>query len=91
VWGLAVLEDGAVVAAGSRPALPGDPAGAESALWLATPDGLDAWRSLDLTPDSLGTGPGDQQVRALVGGAAGLAAVGIDGDAAAGWSLSVTR
>jgi len=91
VWGLAVLEDGAVVAAGSRPALPGDPAGAESALWLATPDGLDAWRPLDLTPDSLGTGPGDQQVRALVGGAAGLAAVGIDGDAAAGWALSVTR
>ena len=31
VWGVAVLDDGAVVAAGSRPGLPGDPAGAETA------------------------------------------------------------
>jgi hypothetical protein len=35
-------------------------------------------------------GPGDQQIRALVRGAAGLAAVGIDGDTAAGWSLTIT-
>jgi molecular chaperone DnaK len=91
VWCLAVLEDGAVVAAGSRPALPGDPAGAETALWLATPDEFDRWQPLEPTPDSLGAGPGDQQVRALVRGAAGLAAVGIDGDAGAGWSLTITR
>jgi actin-like ATPase involved in cell morphogenesis len=91
VWGLAVLEDGAVVAAGSRPGLPGDPAGAETALWLATPDGFDRWQPLDPTLDSLGTGPGDQQARALIRAASGVVAVGIDGDAAAGWPLTVTR
>ena len=91
VWGLAVLDDGAVVAAGSTPGLPGDPAGAETALWLAKPDALGRWRPLDRTPDSLGAGPGDQQVRALVRAAAGTVAVGVDGDAAAGWALTIAR
>jgi hypothetical protein len=90
VWGLAVLEDGTVVAAGSRPGLPGDPAGAETAVWLATPDGFDRWQPLERTPDSLGAGPGDQQVRALIRAASGLVAVGIDADAAAGWPLTIT-
>jgi molecular chaperone DnaK len=91
VWGLAVLEDGAVVAAGSRPGLPGDPAGAEAALWLAAPDDLDRWQPLARTPDSLGVGPGDQQIRALLRAGAGPVAVGVDGDAAAGWPLAITR
>jgi hypothetical protein len=91
VWGLTVLEDGAVVAAGSRPGLPGDPAGAETALWLATPDTFDRGQPLDPTPDSLGAGPGDQQLRALIRAASGVVAVGSDGDAAAGWPLTVTR
>jgi hypothetical protein len=91
VWGLAVLDDGAVVAAGSTPGLPGDPAGAETALWLAEPDALGRWRPLDRTPDSLGAGPGDQQVRGLVRAGGGTAAVGVDGDAAAGWALTITH
>jgi hypothetical protein len=80
-----------VVAAGSRRGLPGDPAGAETALWLATPDGFDRWQPLDPAPDSLGAGPGDQQARALVRAASGLVAVGVDGDAAAGWPLTIAR
>ena len=91
VWGVAVLDDGSVVAAGSRPGLPGDPAGAETALWLAVPDALDRWRPLDPAPGSLGAGPGDQHVRALVRAGATTVAVGADGQSAAGWPVQIAR
>ena len=91
VWGLAVLDDGTVVAAGSRPGLPGDPAGAEAALWLAAPDALDRWRPLDPAPGSLGAGPGDQAVRGLTRAGPATVAVGADRDAAAGWPVQIAR
>ena len=91
VWGLAVLDDGTVVAAGSRPGLPGDPVGAEAALWLAAPDALDRWRPLDPAPGSLGAGPGDQAVRGLTHAGPATVAVGADRDAAAAWPVQIAR
>jgi actin-like ATPase involved in cell morphogenesis len=91
VWGLAVLDDGSVVAAGSRPGLPGDPAGTETALWLAAPDALHRWRPLEPAPGSVGAGPGDQQVRGLVRTGGATVAVGADGESAAGWPVQIAR
>jgi actin-like ATPase involved in cell morphogenesis len=88
LWGLAVLGDGTVVVAGSRPGLPGDAAGAELALWWAMPQSLGHWRRFD--PGEAPAARGDQQIRALVGGLPVVRAVGYDGGRAASWSLELS-
>ncbi len=89
LWGLAVLPDGTLVTAGSRPGIPGDPAGAEAALWLAAPDTLNHWQRLD--PPDGSEAPNDQQVRALLTGLPALVAVGSDSNQPATWTVDISR
>jgi hypothetical protein len=89
LWGLAVLADGTLVTAGSRPGVPGDPAGAEAALWLASPDTLNRWQRLD--PPDGSARPNDQQVRALLTGLPALVAVGSDSNQPATWTVDISR
>ncbi|HET6951612.1 MAG TPA: Hsp70 family protein [Acidimicrobiales bacterium] len=91
VWGLGGLDGGGLVAAGTRPGLAGDPAGAEAGLWLDRTGSADRWHPLDIAAGAPGRGPGDQHVRALLRTpSGGLVALGADGTAPAAWTVTVT-